>query len=596
MFDSLWSKSISKKNKITFSNKSNDSLQGSNHFALLYWEEHCLECAPPYCYNNCLLYSPKPDTSCARLVYGMQKNNRFSGIFNYGIQVTFKKWAKIESFYTPIFHSSFQLKILDYLNKLFIKAAVLIHLLSFKNNNKSFSVLAGLRKKILINRAHRKGKEPDSFFMECYFPGRTSFNLRIRIDYKNKLLYENSFKIEHGWNNYQVSFTKLNLNKDSIGARIFIYPENDKTPTLVFTYLDFIKNKRNKVITDTKKIKCIVWDLDNTLWQGTLIESEESKLQLNAKAVEIIKEMDRNGIVNSISSKNSFDETWKVLEHFNIAEYFVCPQINWGAKSNNIKKIAKDLNIGIDSIAFIDDNIRERKEVASVVPEVRVYSENDIYTILDKPEFNNLQDTMGAQRRLSYQADIKRFDVQKDFTNNIEFLKSIQLQMSMFQPYSKQAKQRCFELIQRSNQLNLSTYRYSENEFNELLTSDEYSCFCFQCEDKFGDYGIVGFISLKLQYPDLVIQDVVISCRIAQKGVENALMFSIAKQYASLGFQSIKARLFKTKKNAPLAQIFSNLPFKIIKELSSEIHYELNDLNKIEDEQIVKTSILKSQL
>ena len=113
---------------------------------------------------------------------------------------------------------------------------------------------------------------------------------------------------------------------------------------------------------DKQTIKCVVWDLDNTVWDGILLEDRE--VVLRPHVVDILKTLDERGILHSVASRNDHDLAMAKLEEFGIAEYFLYPQINWNPKSGSVAQIAKDINTGLDAIAFVDDQPFEREEVA----------------------------------------------------------------------------------------------------------------------------------------------------------------------------------------------------------------------------------------
>src|SRR5581483_5052110 len=120
--------------------------------------------------------------------------------------------------------------------------------------------------------------------------------------------------------------------------------------------------------TKPKTMKCVVWDLDNTLWNGTLLE--DGQVTLREEIVHTIKLLDARGILHSIASKNSYEAAMAMLQQLGVSEYFLYPQINWNSKASSIREIAKAINIGLDTIAFVDDQAFERAEVAFQIPEV----------------------------------------------------------------------------------------------------------------------------------------------------------------------------------------------------------------------------------
>ncbi len=129
-----------------------------------------------------------------------------------------------------------------------------------------------------------------------------------------------------------------------------------------------------------EKIKCVVWDLDNTIWEGTLLEGGATKL--TPGVIDVIKGLDERGILQSVASKNNYDDAYKKLCELGISEYFLYPQINWNPKSSSVKEIAQKLNIGINTLAFVDDQPFEREEVAHLCPSVMTIDALDINNIL----------------------------------------------------------------------------------------------------------------------------------------------------------------------------------------------------------------------
>ena len=245
-----------------------------------------------------------------------------------------------------------------------------------------------------------------------------------------------------------------------------------------------------------QKIKCVVWDLDNTIWDGILIEDKE--VQLKQEAVEVIKELDRRGILQSISSKNNFDDAKAKLEELGIWEYFIYPKINWNSKSDAVGEIAKNINIGIDTLAFVDDQPFEREEVAFGHPEVLCIDAADISKI---PEMDRMVPTFitsdSANRRKMYQTDIVRNEVEQEFTGTKEeFLKTLDMKLTLRHAQVSDI-QRMEELTVRTHQLNSTGYIYSYDDLTRLMKSDEYELIVAGLDDKYGTYGMIGMALIK---------------------------------------------------------------------------------------------------
>ncbi len=272
-----------------------------------------------------------------------------------------------------------------------------------------------------------------------------------------------------------------------------------------------------------QKIKCVVWDLDNTIWDGILIEDKEVKLK--QEAVEVIKELDRRGILQSISSKNNFDDAKAKLEELGLWEYFIYPKINWNSKSDAVGEIAKNINIGIDTLAFVDDQPFEREEVAFGHPEVLCIDGADISKI---PEMERMVPTFitsdSANRRKMYQTDIVRNEVEQDFTGTKEeFLKTLDMKLTLRHAQVSDI-QRMEELTVRTHQLNSTGYIYSYDDLTRLMKSDEYELIVAGLDDKYGTYGMIGMALIKKEEKVWELELLLMSCRVVSKGVGNIFM------------------------------------------------------------------------
>src|ERR1700754_3010081 len=176
-------------------------------------------------------------------------------------------------------------------------------------------------------------------------------------------------------------------------------------------------------------VKCLVWDLDNTLWRGTLLEDDEVRLSPTVR--ELIQVLDSRGILQSIASKNDHDHAWAKLEELGVAEYFVLPHIGWSPKSGSIRSIAEELRFAHGAMAFVDDQAAERAEVAFHLPDVRCYSADEVAGLAALPEFSPRTVTQDARRRRQmYQAGFRRQAAKADFVGpDEEFVRSLDLEM-----------------------------------------------------------------------------------------------------------------------------------------------------------------------
>lgn len=276
-----------------------------------------------------------------------------------------------------------------------------------------------------------------------------------------------------------------------------------------------------------QKIKCVVWDLDNTLWDGVLSEGDDVKLKEGI--TDIIKTLDERGILQSIASKNNFDDAYKKLSKLGVAEYFLYPQISWNPKSEGIKNIAKSLNIALDTFAFIDDSPFEREEAKSADERILTLDAIDADKILNMERFIPkfvTEDT--KNRRKMYIADSKRKLFEQEFSgDNTEFLKSLDMKLSI-SPVTEHDLQRAYELTVRTHQLNSTGYTYSYDELKEFINSDDHIFLIAQLTDKFGDYGKIGLILVE-NTDALRIKLLLMSCRVMSRGVGSAILIYLSK-------------------------------------------------------------------
>ena len=281
-------------------------------------------------------------------------------------------------------------------------------------------------------------------------------------------------------------------------------------------------------------VKCLVWDLDNTLWRGTLLEDAEVHLPDEVRA--LIVELDARGILQSIASKNDHDLAWQRLEELGVAEYFLVPQISWGRKSDAVITIAKELQFALTTIAFVDDTVTERAEVTYHAPEVRCYTEQDVLSLVDRPEFSPPVVTVDARRRREmYRANTRRTEEKDSFDGPDEaFLRSLDLVMEI-----KRADQddlsRVEELTLRTSQMNATGVHYSDSVLRGLLVDPDHEVLTITLTDRFGPHGAVGVLLLERRPGVWHLKLLATSCRVVTFGAGTVLLNWLVDQAAEAG-------------------------------------------------------------
>ncbi|HLX37695.1 MAG TPA: HAD-IIIC family phosphatase, partial [Candidatus Binataceae bacterium] len=343
--------------------------------------------------------------------------------------------------------------------------------------------------------------------------------------------------------------------------KITMVPEADTNARLVFLTADLVKFKpRAAASSDARKIKCVVWDLDNTLWKGTLVEGD--KVALNDGIAELLKYLDERGILLSIASKNDFDPAWKKLQEFGIAEYFLYPQIDWMPKSQKIRTIAKNLNIGIDTFAFIDDNQFELDEVASAIPELLPINASVIVSLKTDPRFAGSVTEESRTRRKMYQQQVAREDEERGFGDDyLGFLASCSIELEIA-GYSEADAQRVAELVQRTNQLNFSGRKYTRDELQGVIANPALGKYVLRVRDKYGSYGTVGFCIVKPEADRLEVLDFMLSCRVQSKFIEQALFSHLLMQHNPSHANAIWVNFKKTERNTPAYNVLCAIGFQ----------------------------------
>ncbi len=271
-----------------------------------------------------------------------------------------------------------------------------------------------------------------------------------------------------------------------------------------------------------KTIKCAVWDLDNTVWKGILLE--DSEVSLNPDAAVVIKALDSRGILNSVASRNDLEAAKAKLVELGLWDYFLYPQINWNSKDSSVAAIAEKLRIATDTFAFIDDQPFDREEVSFTLPDVRTYDASVIPTLAGLPEFNPVVTEEASSRRLMYMAEIRRDEEEAEYSGpKEEFLAGLGMNFRIF-PAREQDLARAEELTVRTNQLNTTGRTYSLEELRAFTHSSDHILLMAELEDRFGTYGKIGLALIEKSQDKWILKLLLMSCRVLSRGVGAVLL------------------------------------------------------------------------
>jgi FkbH-like protein len=280
---------------------------------------------------------------------------------------------------------------------------------------------------------------------------------------------------------------------------------------------------------EERAIKCVVWDLDNTIWRGILLEGDRLVPRPEVRAT--ILELDRRGILQSIASKNDHAAAWQALTELGLSEYFICPQINWGEKSSSIRAIVERIGIAPQALAFVDDQAFERDEVRFHLPEVQTIDAADVERMLEMKELQPRFVTPEAgMRRQMYQADERRKRDEEAFDGQRrEFLAALSMVMTI-RSASAQDLPRAEELTIRTNQLNTTGRTYSEQELLALVDSRNHWLLVSELEDRYGAAGTIGLALVELRPDSWLVKLLIASCRVLSRGVGGILLTHILQE------------------------------------------------------------------
>ena len=376
----------------------------------------------------------------------------------------------------------------------------------------------------------------------------------------------------------------LSSIQNQIGRSFFFQPSIYVNTDMVLTIdvLPYVAQRTLDIIRSLKgKIKkCIIIDLDNTTWGGVIGDDGLHNIQLGDLGIGKaftdfqywIKKLKNRGIIVAVCSKNTesiakepFVKHPEMILRLEDISVF---KANWNNKADNIREIQSILNIGFDSMVFLDDNPFERNMVRENIDEIYVPElPEDPSNYLEFLYSLNLFETSSyseedKERTKLYQIEAKREQVYKNFTNVDDFLRNLEMK-SKIEPFNKFNTPRVAQLSQRSNQFNLRTIRYTESDISRMSNSNEFETFAFSLEDRFGDNGLICVVILKKENKTTLFIDTwFMSCRVLKRGMENFVMNILVEFAIDNGFNKIIGEYIPTSKNEMVKEHYIDLGFE----------------------------------
>lgn len=334
-------------------------------------------------------------------------------------------------------------------------------------------------------------------------------------------------------------------------------------------------------MTAYKETKCVIWDLDETIWHGVLPEMDDVKLKPGIK--EIIQTLDSRGVLHSVASNNDYDDAMDKLREFGLDTYFLYPEINWNAKSVSVGNIQRNLNIHMDSIMFVDDAPLERDEVKSEHPDVTCVDASEYGALLSRPCLNPRFITADSKkRRLMYLEDARRRSAETKYQGpKKEFLASLDIQF-IISDAKEDDLRRAEELTVRTNQLNATGRIYSYDDLKMLLSSPTHRLLVCEMKDKYGFYGKIGLALIEITADCLWLRLFLMSCRVMSLGVGTLLLSYIMKETKKAG-KKLKADFKDTGRNRMTYITFMFANFRKVESKNDGRIALENDLSSVQE-------------
>ena len=399
-----------------------------------------------------------------------------------------------------------------------------------------------------------------------------------------------------------VNIDKLFANigfKQSIDYRFY---HSSKAPYTFAFLKNYVAAIETVFLRNTGKLKkAIIFDCDNTLWKGVIGEDgmegiDMSPTSKSGKFYQLVQRiavfLSKRGVIVGICSKNNEQDVLDVLRNHKDMilkeEHIVIKKVNWIDKASNLRAIASALNIGIDSLVFVDDSNFEINLIKEQVPEIHTIQVPT--AISDYPDlilknvytyFNLFLNSEDAKKTEMYKQQFERENSKTAFSSIEDYLASLEIELTVVKN-DKAHIPRIAQLTQKTNQFNLTTYRYTESQVDLLIADKKHEVYAMFVKDKFGDNGLTGVCIAKEDEKDpknVILDSLLMSCRIIGRNIEFVYVSHIIKDLVNKGYQTLTADYIPTKKNAQVEDFYDKVGLNLIENIDGTKHYTLNIAN-----------------
>jgi FkbH-like protein len=432
-----------------------------------------------------------------------------------------------------------------------------------------------------------------NFFSAAYFPPQYSNTSRAELLAKE---LNNYLEANRHINTHLIDINKVIMQMGIANCIDFRFYNSSKAPYTITFLKEYTLAIQPVILKNNGKLKkALIFDCDNTLWKGIVGEDGMDGIDFSAssnygKRFHAVQQqavfLSSKGVLIGLCSKNNEADVEEILLRKDMVlrnENIVIKKVNWTDKATNLRSIAAELNIGLDSLVFVDDSDFEINLIREQLPEIltlqvpkQLSDYPDQLQKLINRYFSLSQSKEDAQKTEMYKQQSARAEAQDSFQSIEDYLASLEICLTIVKDEQEQIP-RIAQLTQKTNQFNLTTKRYTEQQISDFMNRQGDVIFSIFVRDKFGDSGLTGVCILRTDEADkniAVIDSLLMSCRIIGRNIEYAFMNQVMAYLVGQGFSKVKASFAATKKNAQVADFYDHTGFRLVSADTGDKHYE----------------------